>query len=95
MDKTLRLWDLETGKEIRKFEGHEGVVHGVFSSDGRRVLSTSSDQTVRLWDTESGKELHRFLGHTGGVSCAAFSPDGRYVLSGSGDKTLRLWRLPK
>ena len=63
-DKTLRLWDLETGAELRRFEGHEGGVSSVtVLADGRRALSGSGDKTLRLWDLETGAELRRFEGH--------------------------------
>ena len=49
-DKTLRLWDLETGKELRRFAGHTGrVLDVIISDDGSRALSGSDDGTVRLW----------------------------------------------
>ena len=91
-DYTLRLWDVQTGKEVRKFVGHTGWVTGVaFSPDGRRAVSGSWDRTVRLWDVKTGKELHKFEGHTDEVNGVAFSPDGKRALSGSLDHTMRLW----
>ena len=58
-DKTIRLWDVETGEEVRRFNGHTAsVMQAVFTPDGRRVLSGSEDGTVRLWDVATGKE-HR------------------------------------
>jgi hypothetical protein len=100
-DNSLRLWDARTGKELRKFEGHDEGIWGVaFSPDGRRALSGSGrftldslDTTVRLWDLETGKELQRFEGHTQTVWSVAFSRDGRQGLS-AGDQKVRLWRLP-
>jgi WD40 repeat protein len=59
-DRTLRLWDLETGAELRRFEGHERVVTCVtVLADGWRALSGSKDKTLRLWDLETGAELAR------------------------------------
>ena len=49
-DRVVRLWDLEAGKEIKKFEGHPGAVLGVaFSPDGKRALSSDSNCTIKLW----------------------------------------------
>lgn len=57
-DQTLRLWDAETGPEIRSFAGHQSAVASVaFSPDGQRLLSGSHDGTLRLWDGESGQQL--------------------------------------
>jgi WD40 repeat protein len=86
------LWDLQTGAEVRRFDGHEGGVWcAVFSPCGRYVLSAGHDASVRLWDTGTGKELRRFPGHTREVSCVAFLPDARQALSAGADRTIRLW----
>jgi len=91
-DRTARLWDIATGRELRQFLGHTGSVHSVaFSPDGRAVLTGGNDNTARLWDVATGRELRQFLGHTEAVYSVAFSPDGRTVLTGSVDKTARLW----
>src|SRR5262249_55830028 len=88
----VRLWDLEQGKEVRRFEGHTGFVwHAVFSPDGRFVLFGGNDLTIRLWEVETGKEIRRFVGHARWVTSVAFSPDGRRALSGARDGTVRLW----
>jgi WD40 repeat protein/DNA-binding XRE family transcriptional regulator len=91
-DDTARLWDTQTGKELRQFLGHTNAVQAVaYSPDGRTVLTSSGDKTARLWDAQTGDELRQFLGHTDRVGTVAFSPDGKFVLTGSYDKTARLW----
>jgi hypothetical protein len=63
-DNTVRLWDLVTGKEVRRFTGHEGSVNSVaVTPDGKYVVSGSTDETVRVWDLATGKEVRRFTGH--------------------------------
>ena len=91
-DKTLKLWDVTTGKELRSFQGHTDSVSSVaFSPDGRFVISGSYDETLKLWEVTTGRELRCFEGHTSYVNSVAFSPDGHFVISGSGDETLKLW----
>lgn len=91
-DMTARLWDVESGRLLRTFEGHSGLVIAVaFSPDGQYVLSGSSDMTVQLWKVEDGNLGYVFDGDAEGVNAIAFSPDGRYVLSGSKDEDVKLW----
>jgi WD40 repeat protein len=85
---------LETGQQVRQFEGHTGDVFSVgFSNDGHTAVSSSSDGTVRLWNVDTGAELLRYDGHRGGVRSVAFSPDNHSIVSGSDDTTLREWRI--
>lgn len=49
-DNVIRLFNLDNGKEVRRFEGHTGCIQSlVFSADGRYILSGSCDGTMRLW----------------------------------------------
>jgi WD40 repeat protein len=58
-DSTLRLWDVATGKEIRRFEGHSGKVTSVaFSPDGKYALSGSGEDTFMLWQFDWEWEFH-------------------------------------
>ena len=93
-DKTLKLWEVETGRCVRTTAGHEGRVMSVgCSPDGRYALSGSGDETLKLWEVETGWCVRTIEGHEQPVSSVACGPDGRYALSGSGDKTLKLWEI--
>jgi hypothetical protein len=76
-DKTVRLWDVESGRLVRTFVGHWDTVLSVaFTPDGKRALSGSDDKTLRLWDVESGRLSRTFTGHLDSVRSVAFGPDG-------------------
>ncbi len=90
-DSAVRVWDVETGRELRRLEGHKGRVLSVdVSPDGRQVL-TGGDTSVILWDASNGKIIRRFVGHTSLLSRVSFLPDGKRAVSSSFDKTIRLW----
>jgi WD40 repeat protein/GTPase SAR1 family protein len=94
VDKSLRLWDLETSRCLRAFQGHTDHVLGVaVTLDGEQALSASADHTVRLWELATGCCLNTFQGHVGEVWCVAVTRDGRRVVSGSSDNSVRLWDL--
>ena len=72
-DKTARLWDAASGKELQRLT-HEGCgAAASFSPDGRTVVTASDDKTARLWDAASGKELQR-LTHDGWVKRRRSAP---------------------
>lgn len=78
-DKTLKLWDISTGKEIIKFVGHSKAVHSIaVSPDGEYVASGSEDRTIIVWHIKSGKKIKTFLtGFSFEIFPIAFSPDGK------------------
>jgi WD40 repeat protein/transcriptional regulator with XRE-family HTH domain len=91
-DGTARLWDIDSGQEVRRFVGHQGGLSAVaFSPDGKFVLTGGNDATVRLWEAQTGKQLRLFTGFSGGISSIAFSPDGQSFLTAGGDEAAHLW----
>ena len=93
-DQTLKVWDVETGAELRTLAGHSDAVNGVaLSADGQRAASASWDATLKVWDLETGAELRTLVGHSYWVNGVALSADGRRAVSASNDKTLKVWDL--
>ncbi|MFN7928321.1 MAG: TIR domain-containing protein [Blastocatellia bacterium] len=93
-DKTIKIWDLETGQCRATLKGHgDRVMSVAITPDGKRILSASFDKTVRVWDAGSGREVAKLKGHTGEVWSVVALHDNAHALSGGWDKTLRLWKL--
>lgn len=94
-NNAARLWQVETGQELRQFQHSSLVYSAVFSPDGSRVLTTSVDRTARIWDAASGAALAEPMLHEGRVLHGEFSRDGMKVLTaGWEDKSVKLWVLP-
>lgn len=90
--QAMVLWDVETCRELRRFEGHSGAISSIaYSPDGRFALSGGEDGVAILWDVATGKQAQRFSGHSGMILAVAFSPDGRFILTGGYDSQAVLW----
>ncbi|MCL2443636.1 MAG: caspase family protein [Treponema sp.] len=91
-DSTIKLWDVDTGRELRTFAGYSnGIRAAAFSPDGKQIISCSGG-AITLWDVATGKEIRTIIGHENNdVFSVAFSPDGRHFISGSTNNTIRLW----
>lgn len=95
-DRTVRLWESATGREIRQFREADCEYYSIaFAPDGRLLAAAGGDPlqggntAIRLWDTATGKEVRRLEGHQQPAYTLAFSPDGTTLVSVSCNQVIR------
>jgi hypothetical protein len=92
----VRVWDLETGREMRQLQAEGRFLASViFLGDESHVAAAGSGGVIWIWELASGRVRHRLSKHSCTVFGRAASADGRLLLSGSGDGTARLWDTSK
>ncbi|AFY57121.1 WD40 repeat-containing protein [Rivularia sp. PCC 7116] len=93
-DRTVKLWDLKTGKLLKTLEGHkEAVISIAITPDGQILASGSNDNTVKIWDLKTGKLLRTLNHNKGQITSIAISTDGETLISAGTDKTIKFWSL--
>jgi WD40 repeat protein len=91
-DRMMLLWDAQSGRVIRRFEGHGAQVYdATFSPDGKRIVTASADNTARIWNAATGETMAVLSGHSDSVLRAAFSSQGDRIVTASIDETVRVW----
>lgn len=91
-DKTVTVWDIESGYMEAQLEGHTQRVRAVaFTQDGRIVLSASRDHTVRVWDWQSERQLLIYEGHSERIWAVKHIPNSTLAISCSYDKSIQVW----
>lgn len=87
-NNVIKLWDVESGREIRSLTGHsDDVVSLEFNPDGTILASGSRDGKIKLWDTRTGRELATLIG-LGGRDWVVITPQGHFDASPNGMKHL-------
>lgn len=94
-DRTCKIWDTMSGKELISLEGHRNVVYSIAFNNpfGDKVATGSFDRTCKLWNSRTGENLHTFRGHEAEVVCLSFNPSGTSIATGSMDNTARLYDI--
>ncbi|MBE8986506.1 WD40 repeat domain-containing protein [Nostoc sp. LEGE 12450] len=91
-DKTIKIWDVGSGKLIKTLTGHsESVYSVVYSPNGQQLASASTDKTIKIWDVSSAKLLKTLTGHSREVISVVYSPNGQQLASAGDDKTIKIW----
>jgi eukaryotic-like serine/threonine-protein kinase len=93
-DRTARVWDAKTGRQVCLCKGHTDEVNWVdFSPDGNLVATAGDDRLVKLWEAESGKELATLRQHAAPVIAVGFCPTRAMLASADKKGMLILWDI--
>ena len=93
-DKTIKLWDMEYGREVRSYLGSKGSVQVVeFSPDGKLLASIDGSYNLSLWDVETSKVIHLFEIPDDDILSVTFSPDGKYLIAGTEKNHAIAWDI--
>ncbi|KNZ43994.1 hypothetical protein VP01_962g4 [Puccinia sorghi] len=93
-DRTIRLWNAQSGKFVKDYTGHGYEILGIAVSPNNSFIgSVGGDRSVFYWDVSTGAILRRFSGHTGVVNACSFNFDGNLLISGSFDASVRVWDI--
>ncbi|MDJ0796416.1 MAG: trypsin-like peptidase domain-containing protein [Calothrix sp. MO_167.B12] len=94
IDKSIKIWNVATGKQIKTLNGHIGSSGSgsiTFSPNGRLLAFENGDKSIKIWDVATSKLLKTFTDHSYWIGSVAFSPDGRLLAFGSRDKSIKIW----
>lgn len=85
-DKTLKIWELSSGKCLKTLKGHSNYVFCCnFNPQSNLIVSGSFDESVRIWDVRTGKCLKTLPAHSDPISAVHFNRDGSLIVTSSYD----------
>ncbi|MBP7021377.1 MAG: hypothetical protein KBC30_06120 [Planctomycetes bacterium] len=91
-DKTLRIWDMETGKLVKLFIQRNNIHCLAFNPMSTIIVTGTDDGIIRLWEIQTGKLIQTMAGERGTtVKAIIFSPDGKRIISSATDTKIRIW----
>lgn len=89
-DKTIKIWNVDTGKLLRTLTGHTRGVR-TLAFDEQKLISGGLDGTIKVWNYRTGKCISTYTGHSEGVISVDFHD--KVIVSGSADSTVKVWHV--
>ena len=98
-DRTIKIWNVETGEILHVFEGFEGAVSAITYHPERNLLVSASgkffaEDTISVWDTDLAEQVSQMRVDDREIIWLAFAPTGSRVVSGDYSGTVRVWDFP-
>jgi len=94
-DRTVRIWNADTGQELRRFDHEREVGELAVSPDGKWIAAGCDGGGLYLWDARTGKQVWVKRDHTDEVDGVAFSPDSRFLAAGDDNGMLMVCQVPE
>ena len=92
MDKTIKIWNPQTGQLLKTFTGHtKQVIAASFVKGKNHIVSVSEDLSVRLWDMTTGQQIYSKTEHTKAIRGLAISKEGKFIATAGGDRKILIW----
>ena len=92
-DKTIKMWNMRSGKVIKTFRGHSNSVSDIQFLSNNILISSSRDTNIKFWDIKTGKNIRTLKGHTKRIYSFVLTSDRKILISGSWDKTIIIWDI--
>jgi WD40 repeat protein len=93
-DRTIKVWDINTGTCLKTLRGHTDWVWSViFTHDNHTLISGSDDHTIKLWDIQTGNCIQVLTDHENRIWSVDYSPKLNMLFSCSEDETIKLWDI--
>ena len=99
-DRTVRIWDTQTGEQLQLIDPESGFVRALdYSPDGETIAygvwDNTNAGTVRIHSAETGEEIRRFFAHTTPLTDVVYSPDADQIVSVAWDRNVRIWNIDR